>query len=220
MTEFTKKHLGISNGLGARLKAARELKQINPEVAARRLNIRLEYLLAIEGDRFDRLPAGLYSKNYIKDYASLLGFPAAEVKKWISENLEVANETNNPFSQKIVRRKEFMVFPKLIKNIAFGLIFLACLLYLGFYFKKIVFPPYLVVYQPDRNLKTSENFIEIKGSTEPEAELNINGEDVLNTSQGNFSTVINLKKGVNNIVIKAKKKYSGEASVLRQILVE
>ncbi|MEI6835245.1 MAG: helix-turn-helix domain-containing protein [Candidatus Falkowbacteria bacterium] len=220
MTEFTKKHLGTSNGLGARLKAARELRQINPEEAARRLNIRLEYLLAIEGDRFDRLPAGLYSKNYIKDYAALLGFPAAEIKKWISENLEITNETSNPFSQKIVRRKEFMVFPKLIKNLILGLIFLACLLYLGFYFKKIVFPPYLVVYQPDKNLKISENFIEVKGSTEPEAELNINGEAVLNTSQGNFSATINLKKGVNNLIIKAKKKYSGEAVILRQILVE
>lgn len=219
MTEFTKKHLGGS-GLGAKLKATRELRQINPEVAARRLNIKLEYLLAIEGDRFDRLPAGLYSKNYIKDYAALLGLPAAEVKKWINENLEITNETNNPFSQKIVRRKEFMVFPKLIKNIILALIFLACFLYLGFYFKKIIFPPFLEVYKPDKNLKTSEKFIEIKGVTEPEAEVNINGEVILNTSQGNFATVINLKKGVNNIVIKAKKKYSGEALMLRQILVE
>ena len=219
MTEFTKKYL-VNSGFGARLKAARELKQINPEVAARRLNIRLEYILAIENDRFDRLPAGLYSKNYIKDYASFLGLPSLEVKKWISENLDIANETNNPFSQKIVRRKEFIVFPKLIKNLVLGLVFLACLLYLAFYFKKIVFPPELNVYQPSKNLKIAENFIEIKGVTEPEAEISINGETVLNTSHGNFSTVINLKKGLNNITIKAKKKYSGEALVLRQILVE
>ncbi len=219
MTEFTKKHLG-SHSLGAKLKAARELRQINPEVAAKRLNIRLEYLLAIEGDRFDRLPAGLYSKNYIKDYAAFLGLPATETKQWLADNLEITNETSDPFSQKIVRRKEFIVFPKLIKNIILALVFLACLFYLAFYFKKIVFPPFLNVYQPDKNLKTSENFIEIKGITEPEAELSINGETILNTNEGNFSTYINLKKGVNNIVIKAKKKYSGEALILRQVLVE
>ncbi len=219
MTEFTKKHLsGV--GLGAKLKAARELRQINLEVAARRLNIRLEYLLAIEGDRFDRLPAGLYSKNYIKDYAALLGFSATETKKWITENLEIMNETQDPFSQKIVRRQEFMVFPKLIKNITLILIFLACLLYLAFYFKKIIFPPELNVYRPDKNLKISENYIEIKGITEPEAELSINGEAILNTNRGNFSTTINLKRGLNSIIIKAKKKYSSEAIILRQILVE
>lgn len=220
MNEFTKKSLGGSNGLGARLKAARELHQINPEAAARRLNIRLEYLIAIEEDRFDHLPAGLYSKNYIKEYAALVGLPSAEVKKWLTENLEIINESNDPFSQKILRRQEFMVFPKLMKNLALILVFLACLLYLAFYFKKIVFAPQLIIYQPDKNLKISQNYIEIKGTTEPEAELNINGEAILNTNHGNFSTVINLKKGVNNIVITAKKKYSGEASVLRQILVE
>jgi len=220
MNEFTKKSLGGSNGLGARLKAARELHQINPEAAARRLNIRLEYLIAIEEDRFDHLPAGLYIKNYIKEYADLVGLPSAEVKKWLTENLEIINESNDPFSQKILRRQEFMVFPKLMKNLALILVFLACLLYLAFYFKKIVFAPQLIIYQPDKNLKISQNYIEIKGTTEPEAELNINGEAILNTNHGNFSTVINLKKGVNNIVITAKKKYSGEASVLRQILVE
>lgn len=220
MTEFTKKALCYSHGLGARLKAARELRQITPEVAAHKLNIRLEYLIAIEEDRFDRLPAGLYSKNYIKEYARLVGLPGAEIKKWLSENLEVINEVNDPFSQKVVRKQEFIVFPKLIKNIGLILIFLACILYLAFYFKKIVFPPELIVYQPDKNLKISESFIQIKGTTEPEAELSINGEAILNTNRGQFETVINLKKGLNNIVIKAKKKYSGEASVLRQILVE
>jgi cytoskeletal protein RodZ len=220
MTEFTKKSLSYSHGLGARLKAARELRQIKPEVAARRLNIRLEYLIAIEEDRFDHLPAGLYSKNYIKEYALLLGLPMTEIKKWLSDNLEIINEVNDPFSQKIVRRQEFIVFPKLIKNIALILVFLACLLYLALYFKKIVFPPELIIYQPDKNLKISENFIEVKGTTEPEAELSINGEAILNTNRGNFSTIINLKRGVNNIVITAKKKYSSEASVLRQILVE
>jgi len=219
MTEFTKKSLG-NHSLGAKLKVARELRQINPEVAAKRLNIRLEYLLAIEEDHFSKLPAGLYSKNYIKDYAALVGLPAAEVKKWLVENLENTNETNNPFSQKIVRRQEFMVFPKLIKNIILFLIFLACLFYLAFYLKKIIMPPELLVYQPDKNLKTTENYFEIKGITEPEAELSINGETILNTDQGRFSININLKKGVNNITITAKKKYSSEASVLRQILVE
>lgn len=220
MTEFTKKQICYSHGLGARLKAARELRQITPEIAAKKINIRLDYLIAIEDDRFEQLPAGLYSKNYIKEYARLLGLPMNEIKKWLNDNLETINETNNPFSQKVVRRKEFIVFPKLIKNVILILVFLACLLYLGLYFKKIVFPPELNIYQPDKNLKISENFIKIIGSTEPEAELSINGEAILNTNQGNFETTVNLKKGVNNIVITAKKKYSSEASVLRQILVE
>lgn len=220
MTEFTKRQLCYSHGLGAKLKAARELRQITTEVASKKLNIRLEYLIAIEEDRFERLPSGLYTKNYIKEYAKLLGFSAGEIKMWLNDNLETVNEINDPFSQKVVQKKEFIVFPKLIKNMILILIFLACLLYLGLYFKKIIFPPELTVYQPDKNLKISEKSIKIKGTTEPEAEVSINGETILNTNEGNFETIINLKNGVNNIIVTSKKKYSSEASVLRQILVE
>lgn len=221
MSEFVKKRLSYSHGLGAKLKEARELRQISPEVAAKRLNIRLDYLVAIEDDQFEKLPSGLYSKNYIKEYAKLLGLPMNEIKKWLNDNLEIVNEANDPFSQKIVRKKEFIVFPKLIKNIILITVFLACLLYLALYFKKIILPPELTIYEPNKNLKISENFIVIKGLTEPEAELSINGEQILNTSKdGSFETSINLKKGINNIIITAKKKYSSEALVLRQILVE
>lgn len=219
MTEFVKKSLN-HHGLGFRLKEVRELKQLSPKLVAQKLNINLQYLLDIEDDRFDRLPAGLYSKNYIREYAKLLGFPPAEIKKWLKQNLEQINENNNPFSRKVLSRKQFIAFPRLTKNILLSLLFLACLLYLGLYFKKIVFPPKLEIYQPDRNLKISKNSIEIKGKTEAEAEVQINGETVLNNNNGYFSTNINLKKGVNNILIKAQKKYSSENTVLRQILVE
>lgn len=219
MTEFIKKSLN-HDGLGFKLKEVREQKKLSPEFIAKKLNINLKYLLDIEDNRFDRLPAGLYSKNYVREYAKLLGFPPIEIKKWLKHNLELVNENNDPFSQKVLSRKQFIAFPRIIKNTLLALLFLACLLYLGSYFKKIVFPPKLEIYQPDKNLKISGNSIEITGKTETEAEVQINGETVLNNNNGYFSTSINLKKGVNNILIKAQKKYSSESTVLRQILVE
>lgn len=219
MNEFTKKNLS-GGGLGSKLKEIRELKNISPELAAKKLNINLKYLLAIETDRFDKLPAGLYSRNYIRDYAKLLGLPAAETKKWLNQNLDLVNKTNDPFSKKVLSRHQFIAFPRLIRNLILSILFLACVLYLATYFKRIVFPPKLEIYQPSKNLKIGENSIEIKGKTETEAEISINGEAVLNSNNGNFSANIQLKKGINNILIKAKKKYSSESSVLRQILVE
>jgi len=62
--------------------------------------------------------------------------------------------------------------------------------------------------------------ITVDGQTEPEAEIKINDEIILNNHNGYFSQTINLKKGLNNIVITAKKKYSQEITVTRQILVE
>lgn len=219
MTEFHKRKIINRDDLGGKLKSVRELRQIDIELAARKTGIRIDYLKAIEENHFSVLPSGLYTKNYIKKYASLLGLSKEEINNWLKDNLDI-NQSLDPFSQKILRKKEFIVFPKLFKNIAFVIIFLVFLFYLGTYFRKIVFPPELTIYHPQQNLKTTENFIEIKGATEKEAEVSINGELVLSNNNGEFSSNIKLKKGVNNIIITAKKKYSREASILRQILVE
>lgn len=220
MTEFIQKPLGGERSLGARLRSAREFKQIDPVLAAKKIGIRLEYLLAIEEDNLEKLPAGLYSRNYIKKYGRLLGLPASEVKKLLDDQLKSINTENDPFSQKVVNRKEFANFPKLLRNLALLIIFLACLSYLAFYFKKIVWPPELNIWQPTGNLKTSETLIEVQGQTEPEAEVRINGENILSDKHGIFSITVHLKKGLNNITVSAKKKYSREAILERQILVE
>ncbi len=219
MAELNKNNLA-AEGFGGKLKEIRELKKIPLELAARKIHINLKYLSAIEEDRFDKLPAGLYSRNYIREYAKLLGLPSSEIKKWLNKNLDQINENNDPFSKKVLSRHQFIAFPRLVRNLILSVLFLACIFYLAFYFKKIVFPPMLDIYQPNKNLKISENFIEIKGKTESEAEISINGETVLNNNKGDFFANIKLKKGINNILIKAKKKYSGESTVLRQILVE
>ncbi len=220
MAEFTRKSLGEDRGLGARLRGAREFQQIDPAVAAKKIGIRLEYLLAIEDDHFEKLPAGLYSRNYVKKYGRLLGFSSSEIKKLLDEQLKSVNTENDPFSQKVVNRKEFANFPKLLRALTLFIILLACLSYLAFYFKKIVWPPELSIWQPTGNLKTTAATIDIQGQTEPEAEVRINGENILSDKQGVFTITVNLKKGLNNITISAKKKYSREAMVERQILVE
>jgi hypothetical protein len=97
---------------------------------------------------------------------------------------------------------------------------LACLAYLGFYLKRIVSAPDLTVWEPAGNLKTTSTVWEINGQSEPEAEIRINGEEVLSAKNGDFSLLVNLKKGLNNITISAKKKHSSEAIIERQILVE
>ncbi|MGI5826880.1 MAG: helix-turn-helix domain-containing protein [Patescibacteria group bacterium] len=220
MAEFTRKSLNNKSSLGTRLRETRELKQVDVALAAKKLGIRLEYLLALEEDRFDRLPAGLYGRNYVKKYGRWLGFPSSEINKWLIEQEKNAGPGVDPFSQKIVAKKEFANFPKLIRNLVLILILLAFLGYLAFYLTRIVSAPELVIFEPANNLKTTSTVWEISGHSEPEAEIRINGEEVLSMKNGDFSLVVNLKKGLNNITVSAKKKHSSEAVVERQILVE
>jgi len=89
-----------------------------------------------------------------------------------------------------------------------------------FYFNRVVFPPKLAVITPAQNILTTESQLMVSGESEREAEVKINGEIVLNNHGGQFSQLVNLKKGLNNLVITAKKKYSREKTVIRQVIVE
>jgi len=219
MSFFTPKKLAPDSNWGEELRQARRFKNLKIEEVAKRLHIRGEYLTALEEGRLDRLPAGLYGKNFLKEYAAFLGLNVEESLKKLRgrADLETAHD---PFSQKIIKKKEFIAFPKIVRGLLIGLGLLICFLYLIFYFKKIVVAPQLEIYSPAQNMLTTETSLLISGRVEKEAEVKINGETVLNNHNGVFSQTINLKKGLNNIVISAKKKYSREKTVVRQILVE
>lgn len=219
MPTFTPKKLALEDTIGEKLRQARHNRQLNIEPIAKRLKIRAEYLIAMEDERFDKLPAGLYGKNFLKEYALFLGLKPPDLFKDLDDKL-FGEENSNPFSQKVLKSRKLLVWPKIIKNILIAAAILICFLYLIFYFKNIVTAPDLIITQPDKNILTKANTITILGQTEPEAEVRINGEIVLNNNKGVFSQTVNLKKGLNSLTISAQKKYSRAQLITRQILVE
>ena len=217
MTAFIPKKLPLEETPGEKLRQARRYKNLKIEDIAKRLNIRAEYLMALEEERFDRLPAGLYGKNFLKEYAAYLGLNPRELLKGLDEQV---GQTENPFSQKVVNKHKFIIFPKILRTTAIIIAVLICFLYLVFYFKKIVYPPFLQIISPEKNMLIASSSILVSGVTEPEAEVQINGQTVLNNNNGHFSQAVDLKAGLNNIIITAQKKYSQEETVIRQILVK
>jgi len=219
MTTFLPKKIVYTESLGDKLRQARRYKNLKIEDIAKKINIRVEYLSALEDNHFDDLPAGLYGKNFIRKYASVLGLNSKDILKDWDEQI-FSNSPNNPFSRKILARHKFIIFPKIIRNLLIVCAISICFLYLIIYFKKITLAPKLIITQPATNLSIKSNNIIVSGQTEPETEVKINGEIVLNNRDGYFSQEINLKKGINNLTIKAKKKYSRNQIITRQILVE
>lgn len=219
MKIFVPKNLQSPPSCGDLLREARLEKQLTLESIAKKINISPDYLLALENNSYEKLPAGLYGRNFVREYAKFLHLNQKELLNlWQKEIL--VNSNTDPFSRKIIARHKFVVFPKLLRNLLIITAVIICFLYLIFYFKRITLPPQLEIIYPATNLALAESHITILGQTENEAEVSINGERVLNNNNGFFEQKINLKKGLNNITIKAKKKYSREEIINRQILVE
>ncbi len=215
---FTQKNLAVEKQPGERLRQARSFLNLSLDSASAKTGIKKEYLLAMENEDYDILPAGLYGKNFIKKYAKFLKINPKEIldKTPFSENIPQAD----PFSKKILGFKNFLIFPKLARNLFLGLIILACFLYLSFYLLKTQQAPDLIIFKPDNNISTDQASIIISGQTDIKAEVTINGQPIVKDSDGFFSSHINLKRGVNEIIIIAQKKYGQKKIVERQILVQ
>lgn len=203
---------------GTILAENRKTKNLKIEDVSRRLGIKIDYLKAIEDNRFDLLPSGIYGRNFLKKYANFLKekhvLLTEEIKRMEQE------ERSDPFSKRAVDKKHFRLLPRMLRNALLITALGICFLYLAFYARRIASAPKLEISYPSDNLLTTEKSIRVEGLSEEEAELRINGELILNNEDGHFFQEINLKSGLNTITISAKKKYSKENIITRQILVE
>src|SRR3954465_7253148 len=68
-----------SGSFGDWLRRQRELREISLRDIAERTKISLRYLEAMEQDRFDLLPAPLFAKGFLREYARYVGLSPDDV---------------------------------------------------------------------------------------------------------------------------------------------
>lgn len=223
MENFSANKIQQNNELIAEeIKQKRTDKKIKLETAAKTLKINIKYLQALENGQLDKLPAGLYGKKILREYALFLGLDANFLERvW---ELETENRQRdhqqNIFSYRVPKMSYFLTVPGMIKNLFIIISVTICLFYLGYYIRNIIRAPKLEIISPQENSISTENFINITGQTDPETNVTINDKIILLDSQGKFSEKINLSNGLNTITISAQKKYSKENHVIRHILVK
>ncbi|MFH0819893.1 MAG: helix-turn-helix domain-containing protein [bacterium] len=228
MTSFRTKKILENLTLGERLASLRKAKAINLATLAKKTGISQKYLLALEEGRYQKLPSRLYAKNYLKSYLASLAVDRPEDYLKLFESEQSIYQKTNSYSdspknassfnwQKILKQIE--ITPQKIKLALIGLTILVCFSYLGWETKKFFSPPRLVIEMPENNLITNKQLIEVKGRTEKEANLAINGQEIFVASDGSFSDKIFLQDGLNIIKISAKKRYSKDNTIFRKVLV-
>ena len=204
------------------LRSARQAKKLELKNVAQKLNINCEYLEALEKGNFKKLPAGIYGKNFLKDYAIFLRLDWKDLEKKFTKELEASKNDSEKslFTPSVAKSRHFIPYPKITRGLALVFVVGVCFFYLGNELKKIYSQPNLVVANPQNNLVVEDKTININGRAEAEAEVIINGEKAASDKEGNFSETIYLKDGVNIITVTAKKKYGRENTIKRQILVK
>jgi len=204
------------------LKRARLRKRVSLDVAAKQLRMNIVYLEALESGDFDVLPTGVYRLNFLREYAFFLGISASDlISLFPKDDVENKNHFHKDlFVKKASRVHYFVTIPKVAKNLLMVTASMVCFVYLAICVNAIISPPELSVISPSLDVITNDKEILVEGSTDPDAEVSINDELVLSDSEGMFLKKINLKTGLNTIVIVAHKKYGRKNELVKKILVK
>ncbi len=197
-------------GIGELLRQQREELGWSLEQVSKRILIHRRYLEALEEERWDKFPGKIYAQNFLKRYAEELNIDSEGIVKVFQK------QTNGLFVDGYsqlqpslpLSQKHFWDIPRLIKTSILTLVIFFFIAYLVYGIYSFMSPPQLTISSPrDKQLVVSSSQIVVKGITEPEAEVRINGQRVP-MLEGRFEEVVDLQRGLNTITIRAKKKYS------------
>ncbi len=224
MVEFSNNHISSSYvTVAEKLKQGRQEKNFSFKKISRKININPSYLKALEEENYAKLPEGIYQTKILKKYASFLELDVQELEQKFLKEKEALQQSQKQslFSVKRIKRGNFLVFPRIVRNIFTGIIIMICFVCLGVYLNGIFSPPQLKIFSPKPNsIITQKKDITISGKTKPETEIFINNNPILNQKNGFFEKKIDLKKGVNIITVTAQKKYGQKRMIKKQILVQ
>lgn len=219
MPNFTKKNLQGTERVCFRLAALREAHGFTLEVLSQQTKINKQYLLALEECRFNDIPfSTLYQKNFVKKYVTALGEnPEPYLSQFYIEEMDKAEE-NLTTAPKRRPWHFFTAWSSVVRGSMLAISGLALVTYLGLQVKHTIAPPSLALVGLDNGFIVQDKTVTLRGFSEPEAQVLVNGQTIKSDEQGNFAEAIALNPGVNTIVVEAKKKHGKTTQTTRHII--
>ncbi len=205
--------------LGEKLRQIRSERRISLNEVSKKTQIQINYLEYLEAGKYDNLPAEVYVKGFLRNYANFLGVDSDYLiklydrEKGIQRNIKKEKE-DRPFSRKkLIKISNFVIVSKATAiAIALIMVFIAAA-YLYKEINKFVSMPRLTIFEPANEITVNSDEIWIKGITDKDCEVFINGQPILVNAEGGFNEKINLQKGANFINVVSRNRFEKESSV-------
>ncbi len=216
MNGFTKKSVGTLT-LGEKLKKLRSDKRTSIGEASRFTKIQPAYLEYLEEGLWEKLPADVYVKGFLRSYADFLGVDEKilirlyEREKEIRANLK-KNEKTDSKKEKPINISPFIFTPKKILISAITVLVFAGLFLLYNEINSFANAPSLVILNPQDKSQVDGNSIYIEGVTDKESLLYMNNQPILVGDDGRFRENLTLQAGLNNINIRSINKFKKETT--------
>lgn len=232
-TGFTRKKIKGEKTVGEKLKLARQRMGGSLELVERETKVSLKYLELIEAGKYEELPAEVYVIGFLRRWAEFLQLDQKELiaqyqdERKIILSVNSLTKKNKPESilkpnsdDKLLKTPSFVITPKLILSSLVIILVIGILSYIWYQVKSFASAPPLELNSSGIEQIVKVESIAISGQTDPGANLFINNQAVSVDQNGNFSQLVKLTSGVNNIEITAKNKANKETKKIIKLLAE
>lgn len=196
---------------GEVLKNKRELLKRSLEKASLDTKIQKRFLEYIENNQFDYFDSEVFLTGFIKIYAQYLDLDTNKILAlYRRSNPKKTPPKTEPKEQKVFgnnNKKNLAkhLTPKTLLTILLTVFLISVFGYIGYQIYKFQSPPTLEISQPANESEFTTKTITIKGQTETETLVEINGNSVDTDKDGAFTKEIDLIEGPNIITIRASK---------------
>ena len=218
---FAIRKFDTARPLGETLKTLRKSAKVTLTELEKKTKIRRCYLEALEKNDYAHLPEPLYTRKFVKTYVTALGGN----EKYFLERYEEERGTCDLISPTRLPRAraraiQFLVASKFLKICVIGIVALLLFSYLGLQMRAIVSAPALMITLPKDGWQTQQATVHVEGRVQENARVEINGDPVLLNEDGTFTHEVALRRGLNLVTIRAKKRYSRTSEVFRRVIFE
>ena len=211
----------VPQTLGEKLRALRRGQAVSLEMMENTTHIQHKYIDALERGRYDELPEPLYTRNFIKAYARVLGADETYfIELYEEESGRTDLLTPHRMPRMRVHRAWLFAPARFLKVMTFAAIALCVLGYFGWEVNAMIKAPHIIVDGPADGTSAETALVQVHGHVEnDDVTLTVNGTQVVVNSDKTFATTVDLSRGLNVITVEGTRRYSQKSTEYRRVVL-
>lgn len=197
--------------LGEKLQKLRQQYRMSYAEIAKATRIQAKYLEYLENGEYEKLPAEVYVRGFLRNYARHLGLDDEAFLKLYDKERDIREHLGHePGVKESVRypsMNTWIITPRTILITLLAVVLGGTFLYLVSEFRSFVAEPRLTIIDPLPGATIEGSGVLLRGQTDPGATVTANGESVFVGANGEFSEEITLQQGLNRVVIRSTNRF-------------
>ncbi|KKU55575.1 MAG: Transcriptional regulator [Candidatus Moranbacteria bacterium GW2011_GWE1_49_15] len=198
------------------MKKLRSERRLSLGEISKGTNVQAKYLECLEEGDYKKLPAQVYVKGFLRNYANFMGVSEQsllrqyEMEQKIARNIR-KDEEEVAGNGKPEKFSSFVVTPKMMVIVLSVIFVFSGFAYLYKQVDNFVSTPRLVIKKPLDGSSVEGRSVRLTGVAEKDSRVYINDQPILVNENGEFSEDVGLGEGLNVITVVAKNQFDKES---------